>query len=34
MNTLEIVLEEAGFKRQNNQWKLREPLSSELVAIG
>jgi predicted RNase H-like HicB family nuclease len=34
MNTLEIVLEEAGFKQQNNQWKLREPLLSELVAIG
>ena len=22
MNTLELVLEEAGFKQQNNQWKL------------
>ena len=34
MNTLELVLEEAGFKQQNNQWKLRQPLLSELVAIG
>jgi predicted RNase H-like HicB family nuclease len=22
MNTLELVLEKAGFKQQNNQWKL------------
>jgi predicted RNase H-like HicB family nuclease len=34
MNTLELVLEEAEFKQQNNQWKLRQPLLSELVAIG
>ena len=34
MNTLELVLEEAGFKQQNNQWKLLQPLLSELVAIG
>ena len=34
MNTLELVLEEAGFKQQNNQWKLRQHLLSELVAIG
>ena len=33
MNTLEIVLEEAGFIQQNNSWQPRQPVISELVAI-
>jgi hypothetical protein len=34
MNTLEIVLEEAGFIKQNGYWQPRQPLKTELVAIG
>ena len=34
MGTLTEVLEEAGFLRQNGNWISRQPVSSELVAIG
>jgi predicted RNase H-like HicB family nuclease len=33
MNTLEIVLEEAGFIKQNNSWQPRQPISTELLAF-
>lgn len=34
MGTLEEVLEESGFAYQNGSWISRQPISSELVAIG
>ncbi|WP_413166421.1 type II toxin-antitoxin system HicB family antitoxin [Capilliphycus salinus ALCB114379] len=34
MGTLEEVLEESGFVCQNGSWISRQPISSELVAIG
>lgn len=34
IGTLEEVLEEAGFVRQNGQWMARQPISAEMVAIG
>ncbi len=33
MNTLEVVLQEAGFTKENNVWLPRKPLVSELMAI-
>lgn len=33
IGTLEEVLEEAGFVRQNGHWMARQPISAELVAI-
>lgn len=33
MNTLELVLEEAGFIKENNIWLPRKPIVSELMAI-
>lgn len=33
MNTLEIVLQEAGFIKENNAWLPRKPLISELIAV-
>lgn len=33
MGTLEEVLEEAGFVRQNGHWLPRQPVSADLVAI-
>jgi predicted RNase H-like HicB family nuclease len=33
MNTLEIVLEEAGFIQENNAWITRKPVLSELMAL-
>jgi hypothetical protein len=34
IGTLEEVLEEAGFVRQNGQWMARQPISAEMVTIG
>ena len=34
MGTLEEILEEAGFFRQDGTWLPRQPVSTELVAIG
>lgn len=33
MNTLQEVLQEAGFIQENNVWLPRKPLVSELMAI-
>ncbi|MBL1211444.1 type II toxin-antitoxin system HicB family antitoxin [Geminocystis sp. GBBB08] len=33
MNTLQEVLQEAGFIRENNVWLPRKPVVSELMAI-
>ncbi len=33
MNTLELVLEEAGFIKENNAWLPRKPLVSELMSV-
>lgn len=33
MGTLDEVLEEAGFTRQNGHWMARQPISAEFVAI-
>jgi predicted RNase H-like HicB family nuclease len=34
MGTLEEVLEEAGYLRQDGTWLPRQPVSAELVALG
>ena len=34
MGTLEEVMEEAGFIRENNTWKPREAVARELLTIG
>jgi len=34
IGTLEEILEEAGFVRQNGHWMARQPISAELVTIG
>ena len=34
MGTLEEVLEEGGFVRQDGCWLSRQPISAELVAVG
>ncbi len=34
MGTLAEVLEETGFVRQNGTWLSRQPVSTELVAVG
>ncbi len=34
MGTLTEVLEEAGFFKENGNWISRQPVSSELVAMG
>lgn len=34
MGTLEEVLEEAGFARQDRNWLPRQPVSAELVTVG
>lgn len=34
MGTLEEVLEEAGFVRQNEHWLPRQPIAADLVTIG
>jgi predicted RNase H-like HicB family nuclease len=34
MGTLEEVLEEAGFVREDANWLARQPVSAELVSLG
>ena len=34
MGTLEEVLEEEGFARQDSHWLPRQPVSAELVSVG
>lgn len=34
MGTLDEVLEESGFMREDQKWLSRQPVSAELVAVG